>query len=156
MVLCIGRETRQMERMWHWKKSEFQSHRTVFRWQRSERFHCWKISILTTIRTLWSKLNAFVDPQVVPWINFVRILSRLLDVIHRRAERDNMLELYLVFEYLERDLADYISHLPSSTVIPTHQIQVIVVDSNPFWRFSGITFRLDVSQCFLPYFFLTT
>lgn len=49
---------------------------------------------------------------------------RLLDVIHRRADRDNHLELYLVFEYLERDLADYITHLPSATLIPTHQIQV--------------------------------
>jgi hypothetical protein len=57
-------------------------------------------------------------------IFYVKLLHRLLDVIHRNVERDNLLELYLVFEYLERDLADYITHLPSTQIIPTHQIQV--------------------------------
>lgn len=45
-------------------------------------------------------------------------------MIHRRADRENQLELFLVFEYLERDLADYISHLPTTQQIPSHQIQV--------------------------------
>lgn len=52
------------------------------------------------------------------------LVKRLLDVIHRRGDRENQLELFLVFEYLERDLADYISHLPTTTLIPSHQIQV--------------------------------
>ncbi|XP_070499228.1 cyclin-dependent kinase 6 [Chironomus tepperi] len=70
---------------------------------------------MTTLReiSLLKNLDSYNHPHIV----------KLLDVIHRRAERDNMLELYLVFEYLERDLADYISHLPTSTIIPTHQIQ---------------------------------
>jgi cyclin-dependent kinase 4 len=59
----------------------------------------------------------------IPCNNF-NFSFRLLDVIHRKLDRDNQLELYLVFEYLERDLADYISHLPPTTVIPSHQIQV--------------------------------
>lgn len=53
-------------------------------------------------------------------------------MIHRRGDRENQLELFLVFEYLERDLADYISHLPSTTSIPSHQIQVRKIISRSF------------------------
>lgn len=81
------------------------------------------------------------------------MLNRLLDVIHRRADRENQLELFLVFEYLERDLADYISHLPTATLIPSHQIQVIKFNSKfillslnfVLSTFSQTYFPLDVS-----------
>lgn len=89
---------------------------------------------MTTLReiSLLKHLDSYNHPHIVKWGRMSLILFyvftkkpfRLLDVIHRRADRDNTLELYLVFEYLERDLADYITHLPSTTLIPTHQIQV--------------------------------
>ncbi|CRK96274.1 CLUMA_CG009696, isoform A [Clunio marinus] len=70
---------------------------------------------MTTLReiSLLKNLDSYNHPHIV----------KLLDVIHRRADRENQLELYLVFEYLERDLADYISHLPTTSLIPSHQIQ---------------------------------
>jgi cyclin-dependent kinase 4 len=71
--------------------------------------------------------------------------QRLLDVIHRRADRENQLELFLVFEYLERDLADYISHLPTTTVIPSHQIQVRK-DISTFFMFLSNADEMNQSE----------
>lgn len=90
---------------------------------------------MTTLReiSLLKNLDSYNHPHIVKWVTASafdissRLIAksfRLLDVIHRRGDRDNHLELYLVFEYLERDLADYITHLPPTTLIPTHQIQV--------------------------------
>lgn len=53
------------------------------------------------------------------------IYVRLLDVIHRKIERDNQLEIFLVFEYLEGDLANYISRIPQNSSLPVFQIQRI-------------------------------
>ena len=121
MALFIVREIRQLAAMWHSKKYEFPSHPTEFQWQHWERFRSLRTSTVTTIHILLSEYMRTLpnDLALIQWIPF-----RLLDVIHRQTDRDNHLELYLVFEYLERDLADYITHLPMATVIPTHQIQV--------------------------------
>lgn len=50
--------------------------------------------------------------------------GRLLDVIHRRVERDHQLEIFLVFEYLDGDLANYITRLQQNSTIPAMEIQV--------------------------------
>lgn len=140
MALYIAQEIRPLAAMWHWKKYEFPSHLTEFQWQHWERFHSLRISTVTIIRTLLSKYmrTPSNDHALIQWIPF-----RLLDVIHRQTDRDNHLELYLVFEYLERDLADYITHLPTATVIPIHQIQVSGLRVLSCLIFNS---RLDVSQ----------
>jgi hypothetical protein len=54
----------------------------------------------------------------------MNILIRLLDVIHRKIDRDNQLEIFLVFEYLDGDLANYLSRIPQNASLPVLQIQV--------------------------------
>ncbi|CAO1326740.1 unnamed protein product [Diamesa tonsa] len=70
---------------------------------------------MTTLReiSLLKNLDSYQHPNVV----------KLLDVIQRKRERENCLELFLVFEFLERDLADYIMQLPSTGFIPIQTIQ---------------------------------
>jgi cyclin-dependent kinase 4 len=93
---------------------------------------------MTTLReiALLKNLDSFNHPHIVKWVSYknfhtswflwfmLKLLNRLLDVIHRRIERENQLEIFLVFEYLEGDLANYISRIPQNQSLPVFQIQV--------------------------------
>lgn len=147
MALFIEQET-QVVVMWRWKKSEFHWHPMEFPWQLFEKSRCLRILILIHIRTLSSNLNANLFDHLAQMLMQIYFFERLLDVIHRRADRENQLELFLVFEYLERDLADYISHLPTTTMIPSHKIQVGMFCNLLFDFFSWTHFFAFVSGCF--------
>jgi hypothetical protein len=119
----------------------------AFQWLRYEKFHFLRTSTVTTIRISLSELQK-ISLILFSWSHIKSF--RLLDVIHRRADRDNTLELFLVFEYLERDLADYITHLPSTALIPTHQIQVHWMKVKIFTIFipSGCSFTETFKRAF--------
>lgn len=94
---------------------------------------------MTTLReiALLKNLDSFNHPHIVKWVVWMWIFvifenerfivnksGRLLDVIHRRVERDHQLEIFLVFEYLDGDLANYITRLQQNSTIPAMEIQV--------------------------------
>lgn len=92
---------------------------------------------MTTLReiALLRNLDSYNHPHIVKWVDAsycdIWILNiycviksdRLLDVINRRVERNQQLEIFLVFEYLDGDLANYINRLQDSP-IPVMEIQV--------------------------------
>ena len=69
---------------------------------------------MTTLReiSLLKQLDSYDHPNIV----------KLLDVIHGKMERESRLVLFLVFEHLEQDLAEYMNNLPG--MMPKTTIQV--------------------------------
>lgn len=72
---------------------------------------------MTTLReiSLLKQLDSHNHPNIV----------KLLDVIHGKMERETQLVLFLVFEHLEQDLAEYMTQLPPSGMTKV-TIQVIL------------------------------